>query len=138
MLIIGRSYFGTPVSFQIDAQPVESDVVAAAEAAIGGAAGNSATSAAGAVTFNNAVSGTVTTEALTTATGATYTLTITSNLIKVNSVVLANVTLGTATHGTLQIVHITPAAGSVAILIKNIDGTNAVNGTLKVGFAIFQ
>jgi hypothetical protein len=138
MLIIGRSSAGAPVSFQIDAQPVENDVVASAEAAIGGATGSTATSAAGAVTFNNATAGVITTESLSTAAGAIYTLTLTSNLIKAGSVVFVSPTLGSATTGTACVAHVTPANGSVVIKIKNIDATNAFNGTLKIGFAIFQ
>lgn len=138
MQIIGRAFTGQAVAFDIDARPIEIDAIAAAEAAIGGASLSTATSVAGAVTLNNAVAGTITTEALTTAVGVIYTLTLTSNLIKATSVVIPVVTLGSATTGTAAIIHVTPAAGSVAIKVKNIDATNAFNGTIKVGFAIFQ
>lgn len=136
--IIGRTWNGQAVSFQADATPIEVDAVAAAEAAIGGASGNQGTAVAGAVTMNNATSGVITTQSLSTATGASTTITLTSNLVKATSVVLANVTLGSATQGTASITHVTCASGSVAFQVKNIDGTNAFNGTLKIGFAIFQ
>ena len=137
-VIIGRDSAGNAVSFIADSHPIEADAIASAEAAIGSASVNAATSAAGAVTLNNAVSGTITTESLSTAIGGIYSITLTSNLIKPSSVVLANVTLGSATQGTMSIVHITPALGSVNIKIKNVDAANALNGTLKIGFAIFQ
>lgn len=137
-IVIGRDQAGNAIAFEVDGRPVEFDASARAEAAIGGASGCTATSAAGAVTLNNATAGTITTEALVTAIGGTYTLTLTSNLIKASSVVFPTVTLGTATQGTACVVHVTPALGSVAIKIKNIDATNAFNGTLKIGFAIFQ
>src|SRR5271166_2510465 len=108
MQLIGRTFAGMPVVFEADVRPCEADAIALAEAAIGSASGNTATSAAGAVTLNNATSGTITTEAVATAAGSIYTLTLTSNLVKAGSVVLANVTLGTSTQGTGAIVHITP------------------------------
>lgn len=138
MQVIGRTYAGLPVSFDVDCRPVEGDAVALAEAAIGGASGSTATSSAGAVTFNNASAGVITTESLSTAAGAIYTLTLTSNLVKASSLVLANVTLGSGTTGTGVIVHITPAAGSVVIKVQNIHASAAFNGTMKIGFAIFQ
>ena len=136
--VIGRTYSGQAVVFEIDAHPVEADHIAAAEAAIGSATNNTVTGSAGAATLNNAVAGTVTTEAVSTVAGAIYTLTLTSNLIKASSVVLANATLGSATTGTPCVAHITPAAGSVAIKVQNIHASAAFNGTLKIAFAIFQ
>jgi hypothetical protein len=122
----------------VDAEPVEADATALAEAAIGGASNSAGTAVSGAATLNNASAGTITTESLSTAVGATYTLTLTSNLIKATSLVFPVVSLGTSTQGTPCAIHVTPANGSVQIRVKNIDATNAFNGTLKIGFAIFQ
>lgn len=138
MQVIGRSYNGNPVAFEVDAKPIEADAVALAEAAIGGATGSAATSAAGAVTFNNATAGIITTESLTTAAGVTYKITLTSNLVKAGSVVFASVAFGTSTTGDPIVTQVASAAGSVAINIKNDHATAALNGTLKIGFAIFQ
>ena len=136
--VIGRTFSGQAVVFEIDAHPVEADHIANAEAAIGSATVNAVTGSAGAATLNNAVSGTITTESVSTAAGTVYTFTLTSNLIKATSVVLANATLGTATTGTPCVAHITPAAGSVVIKVQNIHASAAFNGTLKIAFAIFQ
>lgn len=97
------------------------------------------TGAAGAATKNGRRVQ-LTTEALTTADGAKYTLTLTNAEIKADSLVLVAVKLGTATQGTPIITTITPAAagGSVVVIVKNIDGTNAVNGTLIFDFLVFQ
>lgn len=138
MQVIGRNFAGQPVAFEADVHPIEGDALALAEASIGGASGSAATSVAGAVTLNNATAGIITTESLSTAAGAIYTLTLTSNLIKATSLVLANITLGNGTTGTGVIVHITPAAGSVVIKVQNIHASAAFNGTMKIGFAIYQ
>ena len=57
-----------------------------------------ATSTAGAATIN-AQTGLITTEALTTAAGATYTMTLTNAYISVNSLVFVTLGKGTATTG---------------------------------------
>lgn len=85
------------------------------------------------------VSGIITTENLTTASGSTVTVTLTNRHVNFDSVVLASCALGTATQGLPQIVSITPAAagGSVVIIVKNIDGTNAFNnGTITIAFYV--
>jgi hypothetical protein len=99
------------------------------------AAYGTASATAGAATLN-AQSGTITSEALTTAAGSIYTLTLTDSMVAAASVVLATVQLGTSTQGTPQIVSVAPAGGSVVIKIKNIDGSNAFNGTIKVQFTV--
>ena len=74
----------------------------------------------------------VTSEALVTAAGATYTLTLTNAAVSASSIVLATVGYGTSTAGTPCVTRITPAAGSVAIVIQNIHAANALNGTIKI------
>lgn len=95
-----------------------------------------ATAAAGAATLHATV-GVITTEALTTAQDATYTLTLTNSLIDANSVVLASVANGTNTQGTTVVTKVTPASDSVVIKVTNKHASaEALNGTLKIAFAV--
>jgi|SRR5262245_13554773 len=92
------------------------------------------TASSGAVTFNFPI-GKITTEALTTAQNATYTLTITDSRIFAADIVAASLANGTNTQGTPMITRITPANGSVVILVKNMhDSAQALNGTLVISF----
>lgn len=93
-----------------------------------------ATSIAGAATTQTQ-SSVVTTEALATAAGATYTFTLTNGLINANSVVLVSAGKGTATTGGLTPIYITPAAGSCVVIFQNVT-LAAVNGTTKLHFFI--
>ena len=95
-----------------------------------------ATSTAGAATIN-AQTGVITTEALTTAASATYTMTLTNAAIATTSIVLVTVGKGTATNGKMTPTFVTPAQGSAVIILQNID-TAAVNGTIKIGFKVEQ
>lgn len=88
------------------------------------------TSAAGAITIRGRDL-LITTESLTTAAGATYTLTVTNPSVNVSSEVFASVNVGTST-GTPVIASVKPAAGSVVILIQNIHATVAFNNSLKI------
>lgn len=74
----------------------------------------------------------ITTESLTTAAAAEYTLTLTDARITANSFVWASVGLGSSTAGTPGIGGITPAAGSCVITVTNLHASNAFNGTLKI------
>lgn len=78
----------------------------------------------------------ITTEALTTAAGATYTLTITDASISATSIVFVTVGLGSSTTGTPALTTVTPGAGSVVIIVQNIHATAALNGTLKIGVRV--
>ena len=94
-----------------------------------------ATAAAGAATLANRF-GKITTEALTTAQNANYTLTITNTSVVASDLVMASVANGTNTQGTPIIVRVTPAAGSLVIIVRNAhDSAQAFNGTLVVSFA---
>jgi len=95
------------------------------------------TSTASAATINTQA-GTVTTEALTTAAGSTYTMTLTNSLVTASSIVLVSVGKGTATAGEPVVQFVTPAAGSVVILIRNVAAAAALNGTIKINFAVFN
>lgn len=96
---------------------------------------STATATSGAATIN-AQSGTVTSESLATAVGAIYTLTLTDSNIAAASVVTASVALGSSTQGTPQIVSVSPASGYAIVTVKNIDSTNAFNGTIKIKVAV--
>jgi hypothetical protein len=96
-----------------------------------------ATSTANAATINTQ-NGTITTEALTTAAGATYTMTLTNSKIKATSVVQVTVGKGTCTAGQPTVCFVTPAAGSVVIILQNIHSANALNGTITIGFTVLN
>ena len=96
-----------------------------------------ATSTAGAATINGQT-GVITTEALTTAAAATYTFTLTNASIAAGSIVLVTVSKGTATTGEPVVQFVTPAAGSAVILIRNVAAAAALNGTIKIGFLVFN
>ena len=90
-------------------------------------------------TLNEAGSGIITSEALSTAAGALYTLTITNNMVAAADIVLASVAFGTSTTGSPYISRITPGAGSVVIIVRNGVSTDAVlNGTIKVSFLVIK
>lgn len=91
----------------------------------------------GAATLNQG-GGLVTSESITTAAAATYTLTLTNSLVDANTLVFAQANLGTSTQGTPSVTSIANAAGSVVIKVKNIDATNAFNGTIVVGFFLVR
>lgn len=94
-----------------------------------------ATATAGAATINNRF-GKITTESLTTAQNAIYTLTITNSAVKAADIVMASVANGTNTQGTPMIVRVQPAAGSLVITVQNKHASaEAFNGTLVVSFA---
>ena len=92
-----------------------------------------ATAAAGAVTLNSS-RGVITSEALTTAADATYTLTWTNAAVAATSIPLCFVGNGTNSTSAPAINSVTPAAGSVVIIVRNQNASAAaLNGTIKVG-----
>ena len=92
-------------------------------------AATAVTGAAGASTAN-AQKVIITTESLTTAAGATYTETLTNSYITANSVCVVGV--ATAGTGTPVVTKVTPAAGSVVIIIQNIHASAAFNAALTI------
>lgn len=92
-----------------------------------------AAATSGAATLNKN-SGVITTESLSTAAGATYTLTLTNSQIAATDVVFATVWLGTSTTGIPEVTLATPGAGSAVIQVHNDHASAAFNGTLKIGF----
>lgn len=99
-----------------------------------------ATATASAATLNAAGSGVITTESLTTVAGSDYTLTLTDNMIAAADVVQVQVNNGTNTGGAPLVRTVTPAAGSVAIIVRNgqtvID--TSYNGTLQIRFLVIK
>lgn len=94
-----------------------------------------ATATAGAATLNNRF-GVITSEALTTAQAAIYTLTITNSEIAAADVVFASVANGTNTQGTPVVQRVQPAAGSLVVTVCNQHASaQAFNGTIKISFA---
>jgi hypothetical protein len=79
---------------------------------------------------------TVTSENLTTAAGATYTLTLTNALVTPNSKVFANAYLGSSTQGTPQVVNAKPGNGQVVVVVKNIHASQAFNGNIKIDILV--
>ena len=96
-----------------------------------------ATAAAGAATLNKSA-GTITSEALTTAAGSAYTLTLTNSQVAVGSVLAVTCDNGTNSTAGIELGRVTPAAGSVVILVWNRHASSALNGTIKVQFAILK
>lgn len=92
---------------------------------------------AGASTLNQGA-GIVTSEALVTAIGASYVLTLTNSLIDASTLIMADAGLGSATQGTPCICSVVPAAGSATIAIKNVDAANAFNGTILISFFLVR
>ena len=99
---------------------------------------STASATAGAATLDTAM-GKITTESLTTAQNATYTLTLTCAAIAAADHVFTNLAFGTNNQATPVIVRVTPAAGSVVILVKNMhDSAVALNGTLVISYVVMK
>lgn len=96
-----------------------------------------ATATAGAATLND-YAGLITSESLTTAAAADYTLTLTNSAIAAADLVFVTAQLGTSTQGDLLIGAVTPAAGSATIIIRNGHASLALNGTIIIGFLVVK
>lgn len=94
-----------------------------------------ATGAAGAVTLHR-LTGKITTESLNTAADTTLTYTLTNTHIKATDMVFVSIARGTLTTGSPVVEAVTPANGSVVILIRNVSAAAAFNGTLVLSFFI--
>lgn len=96
-----------------------------------------ATATAGAATLAKS-SGKVTTEALTTAAGATYTLTLTNSTVAAADQVYASLANGTNSTGAPGILRVQPGVGTVTITVRNGDAAAALNGTIVVSFMVVK
>jgi hypothetical protein len=95
------------------------------------------TGAAGSSTLNND-SAIITTEALTTAAGATYTETFNSNAISATSLVFVSVGNGSNSAGVPMLATVTPGAAKATIVIVNNATSAAFNGTLVITVLVFN
>jgi len=99
--------------------------------------GTALTAVSGAVTVATTKS-IITTDKLTLAPGATYTLTVTDSSATVNSRFYITLVDGTNTtelplfekNSAAYIVSVTPASGSIVVVIGNAHPTNNLNGTV--------
>jgi len=94
------------------------------------------TAAAGAATLNR-MAGQVTTEALTTAAAAEYTLTLTNNQIAAGDMVFASVDAAAST-GTPGIGGCTVTVGQVIITVTNLHATVAFSAAIKINFFVVK
>lgn len=95
-----------------------------------------ATASAGAATFNG-TKVKVTSEALTTAAAADYTLTLTDSSITAASFIDVEAANGTNTTEGLAVNRVQPAAGSAVIHIRNTHASAALNGTIVVSVFVY-
>lgn len=95
---------------------------------------NTATSTAAAATLNTLL-GRIVTESVTTAAGATYTMTLTNSAITAASVVQAQVYGLTNVVPGMAVTSVTPGAGSCVIVCTN-TGSAALSGTLCIVFEV--
>lgn len=88
----------------------------------------------------NRQSGKLFTKSLTTGAGGAYDLTLTNSLITANSIIYPIVYYNGGTNTRLaEAIHIASVtSGSCIITIINREGANAFNGTIKIGFIIFN
>lgn len=97
-----------------------------------------ASATAGAATLNQP-SGVITTESLTTAQNADYTLTLTNNKVAATDIVQVSIGNGTNSAGSPVLRTVAVAANTITVVIRNMHTTAvAFNGTLKVFFTIFK
>lgn len=89
------------------------------------------TASSGAATVN-AEAFIVTTESITTAAGAEYTLTLTNSSIVADSLPMVSVGYGSSSAGTPWIWGVTVTAGQLVITVTNLHASAAFNGTLKI------
>lgn len=93
------------------------------------------TAAAGAVTVTGQLA-IITTEALTTAAAADYTLTITNTRINAGCTVFVTVGNGTNTTAPAYAHSVAVSEGSVVIKVRNAHASAALNGTLTVSILV--
>lgn len=97
-----------------------------------------ATASGGAVTLAK-LAGVITTESLTTAQNADYTLTITNSLVAAADQAFASVANGSNSAGSPVIRTVTPGASSLVIVVRNIHASAvAFNGTLLISFFVLK
>ena len=79
--------------------------------------------------------GLITTSALTTAAGSTYSITWTNTKITATSVIGLTIQGGTNTVQSIKFTCV-PGSGTATLVINNIGPTNALNGTIFIGYSV--
>jgi hypothetical protein len=95
-----------------------------------------ATATSGAATANGQRA-VVTSEALTTAAGSDYVLTLTNSSITAANLVVCSVANGTNTTEGLACNRVQPGSGSAVIHIRNTNASSALNGTIVISVVVF-
>lgn len=90
-----------------------------------------ATASSGAATCNHQLC-VITSEALTTAAAADYTLTLTNTFIDTGCAVFVTIGNGTNTTAPAYAHSVAVTADSVVILVRNAHASAALNGTIKI------
>lgn len=131
-----KKYFLLAAIFAIGTNLVVLTPSANAQARITNPVKLTATASSGAATLNG-VSGIITSESITTAAAADYTLTITNSAVKngANIVPLVWVMNGTNSGGAPTVSTVTGGTTQIVVKIHN-SGASAFNGTIKVGFQL--
>jgi hypothetical protein len=78
----------------------------------------------------------ITTEALATAAGAAYSLTVGNEQIAPDSIVIPVISNGTNTQGDPSLATVTVSLGKAVIGIINRHASQALNGTLKIALLV--
>lgn len=84
----------------------------------------------------NAQMGTITTDAITTAAGATHVITLTNSAINTSSRMFATAN-ASGSAGMPVVTSVVPASGSATITIQNIHASSAFNAAIKVYYIAF-
>jgi hypothetical protein len=87
-------------------------------------------------TLNRPV-GVITTDAITTAAGATHVMTITNNRVAAGDIAHVTVVGGTFTAG-IPVLKTVTTANTITLSITNAAAAAAVNGNIKVAFAVYK
>jgi hypothetical protein len=95
---------------------------------------SSATATAGAATCH-ANQGIITSESLTTAAGAVYTLTLTNRLINSGSSIFCIADAGSST-GSPCVINATAGSGTATIKVQNVHSATAFNAAIKIHFRV--
>lgn len=96
-----------------------------------------ASATSGAATLNQP-SGVVTSEALTTAAAATYTLVLTNSKLAATDIVQVTLANGTNSAGAPVLVTSTVTDSTLTCIVKNVHVSAALNGTLVFYFTIVK
>lgn len=102
-----------------------------------GSGTKTASATSGAATLNQP-SGVVTSEAVTTAAAATYTLTLTNSKIAATDIVQVTLANGTNSAGAPVLVTSTVTDSTLVCVVKNVHVSAALNGTLVFMFNIIK